>query len=90
MPRLLIECWRLVERFRPVDQRDRDALLALYQRHLDEVAALVASINARPILAERIDARHLDKPWSQYAVYEPQSPKSRIGYRGSNGSARKD
>jgi hypothetical protein len=75
----------LVEQFRPVDEQDRQGLIEMYQRHLKEAEEYVAAIRARPIIAERVDTRHLDKPWTEHRRY---SPEQRIGYRG-NGSASK-
>jgi hypothetical protein len=71
---------RLVEQFVPIDQRDREGLIQLYERHLQETEEYLASIRARPIVAERTDVRRLDRPWQDH---EPYSPKSRIGYRGN-------
>jgi hypothetical protein len=78
---------RLVEQFRPVDEGDRAALVAMYERHLQEAEELIAAMQSRPIIAERVDTRHLDKPWTEHQPYAPKSPQ-RIGYRG-NGSAGK-
>ena len=73
---------QLVEQFRPVDQKDREGLLAMYQRHLAEADEYIRALQARPLIAERVDARNLDKPWTEH---RPYSPATRIGYRG-NGS----
>ena len=50
---------RLIEQFRPIDEQDRQGLVEMYQRHLKEAEEYVAAINARPIIAERVDARNL-------------------------------
>jgi hypothetical protein len=76
----------LIERFVPIDQADREGLLAMYQRHLKEAEEYVAAINARPIIASRVDPRNLSTPWQEHEPYTPKSP-ARIGYR-SNGGAR--
>ena len=76
----------LVEQFRPVDEQDRQGLIEMYQRHLKEAEEYIAAIQARPIIAERVDARNLSKPWQEHQPYTPKSPM-RIGYR-SNGGAR--
>lgn len=39
---------QLIERFVPVDQGDRDALIAMYQRRIEEAQELIDAINARP------------------------------------------
>ena len=74
---------QVIERFRPVDEQDRQALLAMFKTFFAEVEEFIAGLNARPICAERIDARNLNKPWDQYPPY---SPASRIGYRGNGGA----
>jgi hypothetical protein len=78
----------LVEQFRPVDEQDRQGLIEMYQRHLKEAEEYIAAIQARPIIAERVDTRHLDRPWQDHEPYAPKSPM-RIGYR-SNGARMKD
>lgn len=72
---------RLVEQFKPIDQGDRAGLIALYERHLQETEEYLASIRARPIVAERIDARNLARPWNDYEPFQPRSPQQRIGYQ---------
>jgi phage terminase small subunit len=78
---------RLIEQFRPVDEADRQGLIALYERHLEETQQYIDAINARPIVAERVDPRHLDRPWQQLKPYAPTAPR-RIGYRDGNASNR--
>jgi hypothetical protein len=75
---------RLIEQFRAIDEQDRRGLIELYERHLQETEEYIAAINARPIIAERVDTRHLDKPWTEH---QPHTPKAalRIGYRGNGG-----
>jgi len=71
----------LVERFIPVDEADKQGLIELHERHFKEAQEYIAAIQARPIIAERVDPRNLTKPWSEH---RPYSPQTRIGYR-SNG-----
>ena len=73
---------RLIEHFRPLDATDRQGLIDLYERHLREAQEYLDAINARPIIASRVDARRLDVPWQEHVPYAPKSPQ-RIGYRGS-------
>jgi hypothetical protein len=61
----------LVLKFRPVDERDRAAFMELIDRHCAEMQAFTDAINARPLLAERVDTRHLDKPWQDLKPYSP-------------------
>ena len=68
----------LIEQFRPLDQNDRETLIAMYQRHIAEVQEFIDSINARPLVAERTDPRHLDRPWQQLT---PRSAPAR--YKGN-------
>ena len=72
----------LIEQFRPVDEKDRRGLIEMYERHLKEAGEYIAAIQARPIIASRVDARHLDTPWQLHEAYAPKSP-ARIGYRGN-------
>ena len=76
---------RLVEQFRPIDQGDREGLIALYERHLQETEEYLAAIRARPIIAERVDIRRLDRPWTEHEPFQPRSAQQRIGYH--NGKA---
>jgi phage terminase small subunit len=62
---------RLIEQFRPVDEQDRQGLLALYERHLKETDEYIEAIKARPIVAERVDARRLDRPWQHLRPRHP-------------------
>jgi hypothetical protein len=75
---------RLIEQFRPLDSTDRQALIDLYMRHLAEVQEFIDAINARPLIASRVDPRRLDVPWDQHEPYAPKSAL-RIGYRGNGG-----
>jgi hypothetical protein len=74
---------KLIERFLPIDDNDKRAFVALIDRQLQEQAEFMAAIEARPILAERVDIRNLSKPWNEHQPYSARSP-ARIGYR--NGS----
>ena len=56
-------------RFRPVDQADRDGLIALLQRQAEETNEYLAAIRARPVLGERVDAADLSTPWQQLKPY---------------------
>src|SRR5262245_3735621 len=71
---------RLIEQFVPIDERDRQGLIDLYERHLQETEEYIAALKARPIIAERVDARRLDTPWEQLETFTPKSP-TRIGYK---------
>ena len=42
----------LIEKFKPIDERIREALIAMYTRHIEEAQELIDAINARPITAE--------------------------------------
>jgi hypothetical protein len=61
----------LIEQFRPVDAADRQGLIALHEHHLQEAREYIDAIRARPIVAERVDARRLDRPWQELAPYSP-------------------
>ena len=74
----------MVERFRPVDQQDRDSLLALLQRHANEMREALNAIEARPIIAERVDTRRLDKPWQNH---RPHSAPTRLPLPRTNGAS---
>jgi len=76
---------RLIEQFKPVDTHDRQALIDLANRHWQEMQDWLETIEARPSLAYRIDARNLNTPWHEHETHKPTSPL-RIGYRG-NGKA---
>jgi len=75
----------LIEKFIPIDEKDRQGLIELHERHLKEAAEYIAAIQARPIIAERVDARNLKTPWQEHEAFKPTSP-ARLGYRG-NGKA---
>jgi hypothetical protein len=73
---------RLIEQFIPIDEADRQGLVDLYERHLKETEEYLASIRARPIIAERVDSRNLKTPWRDHRPFTPASPL-RIGYKGN-------
>ena len=73
---------RLIEHFIPIDEADRQGLVDLYERHLKETEEYLASIRARPIIAERVDSRNLKTPWRDHRPFTPASPH-RIGYKGN-------
>lgn len=73
---------RLIEQFRPVDEQDRQGLLALYERHLKETDEYIEAIKARPIVAERVDTRRLDRPWQEL---RPHSAPTRLPTRSNSG-----
>lgn len=75
----------LVEQFVPIDEKDRQGLIALHERWLQETEDYVNAIKARPVIAERVDARNLSKPWQDHEPFAPKSPRQRIGYNGSKG-----
>ena len=70
----------LIEKFKPIDERDREALIAMYQRHIEEAQELIDGINARPITAERVDPRRLDRPWHELT---PRSAPLRLRTNGA-------
>ncbi len=70
----------LTEKFKPIDERDRQALIAMYQRHVEEARELIDSISARPITAERVDTRKLSTPWQQL---ETRSAPARLRGNGA-------
>jgi hypothetical protein len=59
----------MIERFRPVDDSDREAVIVLLERHASELSELLNSIKARPICAERVDQANLTVPWQQLPPY---------------------
>ena len=71
---------QLIERFIPLDETDRQGLISLYERHLAEVGEYIAAINSRPIVAERVDPRHLDRPWQ---TLQPRSAPARLRGNGA-------
>ena len=70
----------VIEQFRPIDERDRQGLIDMYERHMKEHRQYINAINARPIVAQRVDARNLKTPWQDREPFTPKSPV-RIGYR---------
>jgi hypothetical protein len=85
----------MIEKFRPVDERDRQHLIDLMDRHFQEAQEYFDAIEARPIVASRVNPRRLDTPWQQLERHPsviPENPaevrnkliNKRIGYR--NGS----
>ena len=70
---------RLIEQFRPVDETDRQGLISLYERHLAETGEYLDAIKARPITAERVDAKNLTTPWQNLRPHLPPTrlPKAR-------------
>jgi hypothetical protein len=71
----------LIERFIPVDEADKQGLIELHERHMKEAAEYIAAIKARPIIANRVNARDLSAPWQSHQPFTPTSPQQRIGYR---------
>jgi hypothetical protein len=65
----------LVERFKPIDEQDRQGLIELYERQFRETQAFLDNIRNRPITAERVDTRKLNTPWQQL---RPHSPPARL------------
>jgi len=70
-----------IERFSPVDEQDRQSLIELIQRQAGEIREHLNAIKARPITAERVDARNLVTPWRQL---KPRSATARLKANGSN------
>jgi hypothetical protein len=69
----------VIERFLPVDAKDREVLIQLYERHLAEVDAYISAIQARPVLAEKVNVRRLNTPWQQL---ETRSAPARLRSNG--------
>ena len=59
----------LIEGFRPFDEKDRQGLIDLFKRHVQEQHEYIEAIKARPLVAERVDIRHLNKPWRELKPY---------------------
>ena len=70
---------RLIEGFYPVDERDRQGLVDLISRQMQELDEYTGAIKARPIVAERVDLNKLETPWQ---TLKPHSPR-----RLTNGSS---
>ena len=49
-----------LDQWHPATEADRKGLVALYERHFQEVDEFVASIRARPVIGVRVDT--LPKP----------------------------
>jgi hypothetical protein len=45
----------LIEGFYPVDEKDREGLITLLERHACEASEYLAAISARPVTAERVE-----------------------------------
>ena len=58
-----------IEGFRPVDERDRQGLIELIDRHGQEMQEFLASIRARPIAAERCDPARLPTDWRELELH---------------------
>ena len=59
----------LIEQFKPVDEADRQGLINMFLCHLRETEEYLDAIKARPSVAERVDPRHLSKPWRELKPY---------------------
>ncbi|MGB6767602.1 MAG: terminase small subunit, partial [Methyloceanibacter sp.] len=70
----------LIEKFRPVDERDRQGLIELIERQAQETREYLDAISARPITAERVNAADLTTPWQQL---QPHSAPTRLPPRGN-------
>jgi hypothetical protein len=55
----------MVERFKPIDERDRDGLIDLLQRQAEEMQGFMSAIAARPIAAERVNPARMETPWQE-------------------------
>jgi len=75
---------QLVEQFRPIDEQDRQALIDHMEQQYQETQEFLDAIRARPIIAQRVDAKNLKTPWQEHEPYAPKSA-ARIGYRGNGG-----
>jgi phage terminase small subunit len=58
-----------IEQFRPVDLKDREGLTALLDRVGREIYEYLASIKARPIVAERVDVNKLPADWRELELH---------------------
>jgi hypothetical protein len=70
-----------IERFMPVDEQDRQSLIELIKRQAGEIREFLNSLQARPIVGERVDARNLSVPWRQH---KPHGAPTRLKANGSN------
>ena len=70
----------LIEKFRPVDERDRQGLIELIERQAQETREYLDAISARPITAERVNAADLTTPWQEL---RPYSAPTRLRPRGN-------
>ena len=59
----------MIERFRPVDEKDRQGLVELIERHTQEMDEYISAIRARPITAERCDLTQLKPNWKELALH---------------------
>ena len=59
----------LVLRFRPIDEKDRQGLIELFERQFTETHEFLNAIRGRPIIALRVDMRDLQTPWQELPQY---------------------
>lgn len=60
---------RLVDGFRPVDERDRQALMDILNKQANEIADFLKAISARPIIGERVDLSALPSDWKSLRLH---------------------
>jgi terminase small subunit-like protein len=58
-----------VELFRPLDERDRQGLIDLLERHESEFGEFMSAIKARPITAVRCDLTQLKPNWKELELH---------------------
>jgi hypothetical protein len=58
-----------IEGFRPVDERDRQGLIELIDRHSQEMQEYLAAIKARPITAVRCNPARLPSNWRELELH---------------------
>jgi hypothetical protein len=68
-----------IEQFSPIDQRDRQGLIDMLERHASEVREYLAALKARPIVAERVDPKRLPPDWQALRPYSAVPVPRRIG-----------
>jgi hypothetical protein len=73
----------MITGFYPVDEQDRQGLIKLIESQAAALGEYIDAIKARPIVAERVDARRLDTPWQTLRSH----PSARLPTR-TNGAKR--
>jgi phage terminase small subunit len=78
----------LIEKFKPVDDEDRQGLKELMERHIREQFDFIEEINARPSTIERVDQKNLTRPWKEHETkpYGAARSPRRIAFGGNGAS----